>query len=151
MSASELNALKTKNEQLERQVQEINDARERDRVVTFVEGLSRDRKLYPADKEKEVDFILSLPNGEVVDYGEDGELTQRQRYMAKLNNGKALWSDKRPPIDPQDAPASYAEGTEDYSEAYSAQGIKQHKAIQKYMAEHNVTYSEAVDRLKIAL
>lgn len=108
---TELNALQAENRNqksvidgLTAENRRIADERERDRVTSFVETLIRDRKLLPKDRATEIRDILALPNDVTADYGEDGELTARQRYMNKLGGGRELWSDKRLPIGSSDAP-----------------------------------------------
>lgn len=148
----EFTQIQAENERLSAQVQQIQAEREQERVTNFIENLVRDRKLFPSDASDEVSFILSLPNVATVDYGEAGSLTQRQRYMDKLAARRPLWSDKRPPVDPQDAPdgedISFAE---DFSGDYSPESIKADRQIRACMKQHNLSYSAAIDHLKLVL
>ena len=125
---AQFSELQKRNQQLEDQVKELLAGREKDQVTSFVDGLVRDRKLLQKDRDAEIKFILSLPNEKTVNYGEGQDLTQRQAYMNRLSDRKPLWTDKRLPIGPEDAPTDYTDTTE-YGEGYDPATIKLDRAI----------------------
>lgn len=96
--------LQKQNDLLKQQLGVIQQQREVDRITSFVDGLVRDRKLLPSERNTEIKDILTFDHTETVDYGEAGQMTQRDRYMAKLESRKPFFSDKRLPIGPNDAP-----------------------------------------------
>lgn len=135
--------LQAQNERLAQQVKALQAKNELDAVTSFVDGLVRDRKLTPGDRDSEIRDILLLPNKDVVDYGEDGELTQRQRYMNKLSARKPLWSDKRLPIGTGDEPENF--GFASYGESFDADSIKSDRKIRAKCKEMGKDPSNAAD------
>lgn len=143
-SKSESSLLRQEVERLIAENRAIAQQRETDRITAFCEGLIRDRKLLPANKDKEIRFILSLDNIQAADYGEDGELTPREAYMRKLSDAKELWNNNRLPIMPGDAPQSFGELPQG---DFDSKSQAQHQKIRAYAAEHNIEYTEAMDCL----
>jgi hypothetical protein len=136
--------LEQENRRLATENQTIAQQREVDRVTAFCEQQVRDRKLLPTQKDREVRFILSLDNTNTADYGEEGTITPREAYMNKLSGGRELWSNKQMPIGPEDAPLSFAQKAPD---GFDARSTAQHRQVQAYAKEHNLSYAEAVDAL----
>lgn len=136
--------LEAENQRLATENQAIAHQREVDRITTFCEQQVRDRKLLPTQKDREIRFILSLDNVNTANYGEEGTITPREAYMNKLSGGRELWSNKQMPIGPEDAPLSFAQKAPD---GFDAKSTAQHRQVQAYAKEHNLSYAEAVDAL----
>lgn len=147
VSDAENDQLRTENQELRGRIEQLEQAREIDRVTAFAEQLVSDRKLLRADKDKEVRFILSLDNIATADYGEDGQLTPRAAYMAKLAGSRELWSNQRLPIGPEDAPSDFSE-TEAFAlpPGYSVdpEARKVYQKAVTYQQEKNCDFAEAV-------
>jgi hypothetical protein len=154
VSTAQYSELKAENEQLKASVQfllqqnkDVQLQRETDRVSAFCETLVRDHKIDLVEKDDEIRFILSLDNTTTADYGEEGQLTPRAKYEAKLANRKPLWTDRRLPINPEDAPTDFSEVAGiSLPPGYSVdpESAKTFRKAQEYQKAQNCDFSEAI-------
>lgn len=85
-------------------IQSVNA--ERERVSNFVEGLVRDRKVKPTEKDKKIKLLLSASDETTVNFGEgdDEAVSLRQALMDDMAAGEELWSDSPLPTGKNQAP-----------------------------------------------
>lgn len=116
-ATSQIRALRMANRALQAENKRLNDEKELTRVASFVEGLVRDRKVLPANKDSVIELAMALPGDSKVEFSEGSQkisATPRDRYLQQLDTAKPLYSDSKLPTGPNDAPHSFssASGTE---------------------------------------
>lgn len=148
VSEQEFSELQAQNAQLQASVERLQAERVKEQVTAFVEAAIRDNRLHPNNRDREIQFILNLPDEATANYGEDGDLTPRQAYMAKITAAQPLWSDSRLPIGPGDAP-NYSDGVEGdivLPPGYSVdpESASLYRKALAHQSAQNCTFSEAV-------
>lgn len=140
--------LKLENERLREYNENLEKGREQAEVANFVEGLVREAKVLPADKDSKIQMLLAVPASGEFDFGEAGKMSPRARVMADLAASKPLYSTGGIPLDPADAP-EFAERRQAEAKGFDADSDRLHRQVLDYAAKHGVTYEVAMDALEV--
>lgn len=157
MSESELQAQIAA---LEAENKQLKTERETERVTNFVEGLVRDRKVLPADKQSTIELALAMPNETEMQFSEGTgtvSKTPRQRYLDSLATRSEQWSSKDMPTHPSDAPNFNEASTPSVTSGFDTDSVKLDQQIRAKAREMNLDpnkaedYAEAMNALNVTL
>jgi hypothetical protein len=140
------NALQSSNEQL-KVLRDERDTMKADmelqRVTSFVEGLVRDRKLRPVDKESRIATAMSIP-GEVIEFSDGAggvtSMSVRDRYLQELGAAKELWSAADMPTGVADGPRGTSAASFRAAAGYSLEpdAAQLHQRVLSYCEAHSL-------------
>lgn len=132
----ELEALKAENAKLKAQMLAAQKAQEQKENADFAEGLIKDGKLMPAQKDE----LLSILNADhtTADFSETDFKGRLKGFLSTLPKvvDFAEKATKDQSATPEDETVQYAEGT-------NPAVIEMDKKVRAYMKEHNCTYTQA--------
>jgi FtsZ-binding cell division protein ZapB len=144
---------------LEAENKQLKAERETERITNFVEGLVRDRKVLPADKQSTIELALAMPNETEMQFSEGAgtvSATPRQRFLDSLSSRSELWSAKDMPTKPADAP-EFTESSHANEEGFDTESIKLDRQIRAKAKEMGLdlnepgTYAEAMNALNVTI
>lgn len=149
--ATQIEALTTQNDLLRQHSAQLEAKDERNAVASFVEAQINDRKILPADRQRQIELILSMPSKDKVEFSEGegkAEKTPRQAYMDSVVESPPRWSGE-PMADVTGPLHSYGETRSAAQEGFDAESSRHFQVVEAYRKERNCSFSEAMDALQI--